>query len=177
MAALKYLFAFVFLIGGAGALAFGVMEGGEVTPSQARTAPPISLREFPARPEQQVKEPEAAAVADAQPEEKKEEEAAPKAEEQAPKVEEKKEVKKAEAPPAPVKEGLLNLRASDTADVFLDGKKLGGAPVLGIKTKAGAHRVRFDCFDQGGNAIPGTQRTVNVKADDETDFEFTCPSE
>jgi outer membrane biosynthesis protein TonB len=79
--------------------------------------------------------------------------------------------------PAPVAEGLLNLRATDTADVFLDGKKLGGSPLLGVKAKAGPHKVRFDCYDAAGNTVAGTPQTVTVKADGEVDVEFPCPTE
>ncbi|HEY0880688.1 MAG TPA: hypothetical protein VGD87_04105, partial [Archangium sp.] len=79
--------------------------------------------------------------------------------------------------PAPPAEGTINLRASDTADVFLDGKKLGGSPLLGVKAKAGPHKVRFDCYDAAGNTVAGTPQTVTVKADAEVDVEFPCPTE
>jgi outer membrane biosynthesis protein TonB len=81
------------------------------------------------------------------------------------------------SPPAaePVEEGMLNFRASDTADVYVDGKRVGSSPVLGFKVKAGTHRVRFDCYDAAGNAIAGPVKTVTVKADEEQDVEFTCP--
>jgi S1-C subfamily serine protease len=77
---------------------------------------------------------------------------------------------------APRREGSLNLRASDTADVFLDGKKAGGSPLLGIKVKAGKHQIRFDCYDATGNAKPGIVQTVDVAADGEKDVEFECLS-
>lgn len=76
---------------------------------------------------------------------------------------------------APAAEGTMNLRASDTADVYVDGKKVGGSPVVGFKSKAGTHRVRFDCYDAAGNAIAGPVKTVTVKADEEQDVDFTCP--
>lgn len=82
------------------------------------------------------------------------------------------------APPpaaAPAGEGTLNLRASDTADVYVDGKKVGGSPVMGFKAKVGTRRVRFDCYDAAGNAIAGPVKTVTVKVDEEQDVEFTCP--
>lgn len=78
---------------------------------------------------------------------------------------------------APAPEGHLNLRASDTADVFVDGKKVGSSPVLGFKAKAGAHKVRFDCYDAAGNTVAGPVQTVSVAADTESDVEFTCPAE
>ncbi|MFT3713901.1 MAG: hypothetical protein QM817_40085 [Archangium sp.] len=86
----------------------------------------------------------------------------------------------AAAPPAPkpaAAEGLLNLRASDTADVYLDGKKLGGSPLLGVKARSGNHKVRFDCYDAAGNTVAGPVQVVSVKADAEVDVEFNCPTE
>lgn len=79
-------------------------------------------------------------------------------------------------PPQPVGEGLLNLRATDTADVFVDGKKVGGSPVEGLKVRAGAHKVRFDCYDAAGNTVPGAAKTVTVPADGEESLEYTCPA-
>ncbi|MER2560042.1 MAG: hypothetical protein ABTQ32_04940 [Myxococcaceae bacterium] len=79
-------------------------------------------------------------------------------------------------PPQPVGEGLLNLRATDTADVFVDGKKVGGSPVEGLKVRAGAHKVRFDCYDAAGNTIPGAAKSVTVPADGEESLEYTCPA-
>ncbi len=73
--------------------------------------------------------------------------------------------------------GQFNLRASDTADVFVDGKKVGGSPILGLKVKPGKHKVRFDCYDATGEAKPGVSQTVEVVADGEKDFEFDCSSE
>lgn len=73
-------------------------------------------------------------------------------------------------------EGVLNLRASDTADVFVDGKKVGTSPVEGLKVKAGAHKVRFDCYDASGNTLPGAVKSVTVAADGEESVEFTCPA-
>ncbi len=78
-------------------------------------------------------------------------------------------------PPTPVGEGYLTLRASDTADVFVDGKKVGGSPIEGLKVKAGPHKVRFDCYDAAGNTLPGAPKTVTVTADAEATLEFACP--
>ncbi len=80
-------------------------------------------------------------------------------------------------PPQPVGEGLLNLRSSDTADVFVDGKKVGGSPIEGLKVRAGTHKVRFDCYDAAGNTIPGTAQSVTVAADAEATVDFTCSPE
>lgn len=80
------------------------------------------------------------------------------------------------AKPAPA-DGLLNLRATDTADVYLDGKKLGGSPLLGVKAKAGNHKVRFDCYDAAGNTVAGPVQVIAVKAEAEVDVEYPCPVE
>ncbi|MCA2978283.1 MAG: PEGA domain-containing protein [Myxococcaceae bacterium] len=80
------------------------------------------------------------------------------------------------APAEPAREGTLNLRASETADVFVDGKKVGSAPVEGLKVKAGTHKVRFDCYDAAGNALLGAPKTVTVTADAEETVEFACPA-
>jgi hypothetical protein len=79
-------------------------------------------------------------------------------------------------PPQPVGEGVLNLRASDTADVFVDGKKVGGSPIEGLKVRAGTHKVRFDCYDAAGNTMPGASKTVTVAADGEQSVEYPCPA-
>ncbi len=86
-------------------------------------------------------------------------------------------------PPEPVaakpasSDGVINLRATDTADVYLDGKKLGGSPLLGIKAKVGNHKVRFDCYDAAGNTISGPVQVIAVKAEGEVDVEYPCPVE
>jgi outer membrane biosynthesis protein TonB len=85
--------------------------------------------------------------------------------------------KPAVAAPPPVADGMLNLRASDTADVYLDGRKLGGSPLLGVKAKAGNHKVRFDCYDAAGNTMTGAAQSVTVKPEAETEVDFTCPAE
>lgn len=134
--------------------------------------PPEAAKAEPAKP------PEPAKAEAAKPEPAKPEVA--KAE--APKPEPKAEAAKPPEPkPAPVAappaEGMLNLRASDTADVYLDGKKLGGSPLLGVKAKVGNHKVRFDCYDAAGNTVTGAVQTVAVKPDAETEVDFTCPAE
>jgi hypothetical protein len=78
-------------------------------------------------------------------------------------------------PPAPVAQGLLDLQANDAADVFIDGKKAGASPVLGLKVKVGPHKVRFDCYDPAGNTMPGQTQTVVVRADETSEVTFTCP--
>lgn len=76
---------------------------------------------------------------------------------------------------AALTEGLLFLRSSDTADVFVDGKRVGSAPVLSLKVKAGAHKVRFDCYDEAGNTVAGAVQTVTASTDKPVDITFQCP--
>jgi hypothetical protein len=78
-------------------------------------------------------------------------------------------------PPVPAGEATLNLQASDTADIYLDGKKLGTSPQVGVKVKVGAHKVRFDCYDAAGNTQAGAVKTVTVAVDQELDVPFQCP--
>ncbi len=78
------------------------------------------------------------------------------------------------APPAPVGEGTLTMQASDTADVYLDGKKLGSSP-QSVKARAGGHRVRFDCYDAAGNTVTGAVKTVTLAADQDLEVPFQCP--
>lgn len=73
--------------------------------------------------------------------------------------------------------GAMNLRASDTADVYVDGKKVGPSPLPGFKVKVGPHKVRFDCYDSSGNSVKGELQIITVKADEELDVEYTCQTE
>lgn len=117
-----------------------------------------------------AKPPEVAKAPEPKPEPKVEPKAEPKAEPVA------KPPEPVAAKPAAV-EGLLNLRATDTADVYLDGKKLGGSPLLGVKAKVGNHKVRFDCYDAAGNTVAGPVQVIAVKAEGEVDVEYPCPVE
>ena len=72
--------------------------------------------------------------------------------------------------------GWLNLRASDTAAVYIDGRKVGESPLLGHQVRVGKHQVRFDCFDDSGEARPGVAQAVTVEAEAERDVEFECPA-
>jgi hypothetical protein len=77
--------------------------------------------------------------------------------------------------PPPVGDGLLNLRASDTADVYLDGRKIGSSPLNNVRARSGPHKLRFDCYDAAGNAIAGQVKMITVVADEEQDVEYPCP--
>jgi outer membrane biosynthesis protein TonB len=72
-------------------------------------------------------------------------------------------------------EGFVNLRASDTAEIVIDGRKIGPSPRLGYKLKAGKHKIRFDCYDDNGNLKPGKVQSVEVKPDEEHDVSYDCP--
>lgn len=79
------------------------------------------------------------------------------------------------SPPAPVGEGSINLKASDTAEVVIDGRKVGPSPKLGVKLKAGKHKIRFDCYDENGNLKPGKVQVVDIAPDEEQDLDYECP--
>lgn len=201
MAAAKWVLIGLCTLLGLGALAFGVL-GGMSLPAAGERAPvtvsPVALRPFPSSAGTATPTPptpptpsasdagtpapapavvDAGQVAAPVPAAKPDAGAAP-----APAPAPKPDAGVAAAPrpppppPQPVGEGLLNLRASDTADVFVDGKKVGGSPVEGLKVRAGAHKVRFDCYDAAGNTIPGTAKSVTVPADGEESLEYTCPA-
>jgi hypothetical protein len=182
VAAVKWSFVVLFGLGGLSALGMGLVSGGVSRTPQLASAPPLSLRSFAGGP---APAPVAEKVADGAktpvpvaaktPEKAPEPAKAPVA--AAPVAAKPPPVAAAPAAPAPPAEGLLNLRATDTADVYLDGKKLGGSPMLGVKAKAGNHKVRFDCYDAAGNALTGAAQTVSVKPEAETDIEFPCPVE
>ncbi len=215
MTAVKWIFAVLFGLGSAGALGMALTtEGASRTPG-VRTAPVLSLRQFPTMvasvgtpktpdiaapavektpapvaekppepvaktPQPVAKAPEPVAkapepVAKPPPPVAKTPEPVAKAPE--PAAKEPKPEPVAAVPKAPPAEGMLNLRASDTADVYLDGKKLGGSPLLGIKARVGNHKVRFDCYDAAGNTVAGPLQTISVKADAEVDVEYPCPVE
>jgi hypothetical protein len=195
MAALKWVVVVIFSLGGFGALGMGILAGGVKGGLPETSLPPLALRAMPPVPDAVARAPAAPAAPEKPPEEPakapepvaktpeapaKTPEPVAKAPEPAKKPEPVAKASEPDArasPPAaePVEEGMLNFRASDTADVYVDGKRVGSSPVLGFKVKAGTHRVRFDCYDAAGNAIAGPVKTVTVKADEEQDVEFTCP--
>jgi len=76
---------------------------------------------------------------------------------------------------APAGDGTLSLSASDTADIYLDGKKVGSSPMRSLKVKAGPHKVRFDCYDAAGNAVTGQVKVVTVAADQDQAVTYPCP--
>jgi hypothetical protein len=78
--------------------------------------------------------------------------------------------------PPPAALGVMNLHASDTADVYVDGRRVGSSPVDGLKVKTGTRRVRFDCYDSAGNAVQGPVQSVTVTTDQAAAVDFTCPS-
>jgi hypothetical protein len=79
--------------------------------------------------------------------------------------------------PAAANDAMLNLRASDTADVFIDGKKVGTSPVLGFKVKPGKHKIRFDCYEASGTTTKGPEVVMDVRANEEKDKEYECTAE
>ena len=72
-------------------------------------------------------------------------------------------------------DGTINLKASDTAEVVVDGRKVGPSPRLGMKLKPGKHKIRFDCYDAEGNLKAGKVQTVDIAAESEQDIDYDCP--
>lgn len=192
MGVVKWIFVAVLGLAGVGAIGFGFMAAG---PAEAAVELPAKARAVALRPLPQIKgELNAPAKEPDKAPEKAPENAPEKTPEKVPeKTPEKPPEPKPDAgaaaptpaptpapvapkpPPAPVGDGLINLRASDTADVYVDGKKVGSSPLQGFKVRAGNHRIRFDCYDAAGNTVAGPVKNVTVKADEEQDVDFTCP--
>ena len=68
--------------------------------------------------------------------------------------------------------GQLNLNASGTAEVYVDGQKVGVAPVT-RHVPTGRHKVRFDCLSGEGRK-QGANRTVEVPPFSEVSVDFEC---
>jgi hypothetical protein len=188
VAVVKWIFVALFGIASVGALGMAFTSGGVTRKPSPRTAPPIALREFPpvgalanarAAPEPVAEKTPEAEAAKPEPVAAKTPEPVAKSPVAAAKAPDPVAAKPPEpiVPKAPVAEGIINLRASDTADVYLDGKKLGGSPLLGLKAKVGNHKVRFDCYDAAGNTVAGPLQTIVVKTEAEVDIEYPCPVE
>ena len=69
--------------------------------------------------------------------------------------------------------GQLNLKADQTAEVYVDGRRIGVTPVLGHKVSIGRHRVRFDCLTPDGKKRGSDQR-VKVPPLGEVLVEHKC---
>lgn len=78
--------------------------------------------------------------------------------------------------PAVAGDGLVNLKASDTAEIVVDGRKLGPSPRMNVKLKAGKHKVRFDCYDAEGSLKAGKVQTIDVAPDSQQDVDYECPA-
>lgn len=72
--------------------------------------------------------------------------------------------------------GSLNLTANAAAEVWIDGKRVGKAPIQGKSVSAGAHRVRFDCVYPSGKQ-KGVDRNVEVQPFSEVSVDFECPEQ
>jgi hypothetical protein len=73
-------------------------------------------------------------------------------------------------------DGILNLIASDSAEVLLDGTRIGPSPKRGIRLSAGTYKVRFDCYDNDGELKAGEEQTVEVVAGKQTLVDYSCPT-
>lgn len=153
----------------------------EAKPEPVAVAPKAEPKPEPAKPEPAKPEPKPAPVREPKPEPVAKPAPPPRepkpAAEPKPAPEPKAEETNVAAPAAPAGggEGSINLKASDTAEIVIDGRKVGPSPKLGVKLKAGKHKIRFDCYDENGNLKPGKVQTVDVRADEEHDVDYECP--
>ncbi len=67
--------------------------------------------------------------------------------------------------------GTLNVTASAPAVVFVDGRRVGPAPVQGESVKPGEHVVRVECATDAGAA---SEHRVNVPPYADVDVEHRC---
>lgn len=97
-------------------------------------------------------------------------------------VEDKKPVDKkpvvAKKPPPqnePIGEnaGVLNLRSDMPASVYVNGKKVGNAPALGVKANPGKVTVRFDCVVEDVR-VKGKNRIVNLAPKGTANVDYSC---
>lgn len=79
-------------------------------------------------------------------------------------------------PPKDVELGSLTLVANAEAEVWIDGRLVGKAPVEGRQVPEGRHRVRFDCIFPEGK-LKGAERKVEVQAFSEVSVEYECPQQ
>lgn len=89
-----------------------------------------------------------------------------------PPVEQKQVAKKG---PAPLGDdaGVLNLRADMPASVYVNGRRVGNAPALGVKANPGRVTVRFDCIVEDVR-VRGRNRTVNLAPNGTANVDFSC---
>jgi len=59
------------------------------------------------------------------------------------------------------------------ADVYLDGKRIGRAPISGYAVVPGSHRVRFDCIFEG-KTHRGKEKVVDIPSFTDAAFEHKC---
>lgn len=90
-----------------------------------------------------------------------------------PVVDKKPIAKKPQDLPIGENAGVLNLRADLPATVYVNGKKVGNAPALGVKANPGKVTVRFDCVVEDVR-VKGKNRTVNLAAKGTANVDFSC---
>ena len=69
--------------------------------------------------------------------------------------------------------GDLTVRSNETADVMLDGKRIGSAPMERQRVRAGEHSLRIDCLLADGRH-QGTARSVEIFPYSEVTVTNTC---
>ncbi|MFL5322231.1 MAG: PilZ domain-containing protein [Myxococcaceae bacterium] len=85
----------------------------------------------------------------------------------------KKPTEKKGPVPLQANAGTLTLSADLPATVYVNGKKVGNAPISGVKVNPGKISVRFDCVVEDVR-VKGKTKTVNVAPNGTAKVEYSC---
>jgi hypothetical protein len=69
--------------------------------------------------------------------------------------------------------GFLRIGVDRDTSIWVDGKKVGKAPLRALEISAGSHRVRFDCRLEG-RRVMSKPRYVQVLPNKEAHLEYIC---
>jgi hypothetical protein len=76
----------------------------------------------------------------------------------------------------PAARSTLTILVSGSAAIFVDEAAVGAGPKVSIETALGKHTVRVDCrSSDGGASSKGESLPVQLKLNEETKVEVTCP--
>jgi len=79
------------------------------------------------------------------------------------------------SPTAPAgAKAYLVVHVNRDAEVEVDGRVVGRAPLRRVAVPPGIHRVRVVCLLDGGKRAPGPVRVLRLEADAEAEIEHTC---
>jgi hypothetical protein len=70
--------------------------------------------------------------------------------------------------------GIITVRAKGKGNIYVDNKKRGTAPIMGVKVPVGEHTIRVDCADADGNFATGENQIVTVNLNEETAVSMPC---